>query len=835
MIKRTPEFDLADQIIRTTNQNLFLTGKAGTGKTTFLKALKRDCPKRMVVLAPTGVAAINAGGMTIHSFFQFNFGPFIPEITKPDTQKMKKEKINIIRTLDLLVIDEISMVRADLLDEIDDILRRIRRTHVPFGGVQLLMIGDPQQLAPVAHDSEWELLQPYYRSPYFFESIALKNCGYACVELKTIFRQSDEMFIDLLNKVRENQIDRQTIEQLNARYIPDFKCNPDDGYIQLTTHNRTAQQINDSELEKINSDERTYMATLSGNFPAANYPTDLNLRLKVGAQVMFVKNESSESKRYYNGKIGVVKEVDEKTVTIYDKENHTDIVVEDETWENIKYVLNPETNEIEEKVEGKFEQLPLKTAWAITIHKSQGLTFDKAVIDAKDSFSHGQVYVALSRCRSFEGMILSSPLNFNSFKHDRTVEEFKSEMERRTPSKEAIFSLQKKYYLQQMQELCSFEELCGTFSHCTNFLKSTLFKSYPKLTYDAQEKRDIIEEKIRTVSQRFEKQLEQLCEQNPQTYESILNERLQKAIPYFIENCEANFPPFISQFLETNTDNKLHAKKLEELKGNIKSSYDLKIHLLKFFADPKNTQGNFTPQVYSKERTEYILNPPKKEKGNKEAKSKNISADIQNPDLYEVLRQWRKEKADEHSIPAYLVLSNQSLLEISNYLPENAQELYALKGIGKEKMEKFGNEILSIIKKEVKEHGYQREEPLPTPELKSAKEKSTKEKSIKEEKKEKVEKVSTYEITLKLHSEGKSIEEIAKERGLAASTIQSHMAELVMTNQLPLEAISSESRMKNIHEYLRQHPDCENKELFESFNGRYSYAEIKVARWLLKN
>lgn len=830
MIKRTPEFDLADQIIRTTNQNLFLTGKAGTGKTTFLKALKRDCPKRMVVLAPTGVAAINAGGMTIHSFFQFSFGPFIPEKSKTDIQKFRKEKINIIRTLDLLVIDEISMVRADLLDEIDDLLRKVRRTSVPFGGVQLLMIGDPQQLAPVALDDEWALLQPYYQTPYFFDSIALNESGYSCVELKTIFRQSDEMFIDLLNRVRENRVDRQTIEQLNARYVPDFKCNPDDGYIQLTTHNRTAQQINDSELEKINSDERTYMATLSGNFPSANYPTDLNLRLKVGAQVMFVKNDSSEGKRFYNGKIGTVKEVGEKTVTIYDKENHTDIVVEDETWENIKYVLNTETNEIEEKVEGKFEQLPLKTAWAITIHKSQGLTFDKAVIDAKDSFSHGQVYVALSRCRTFEGMVLSTPLNFNSFKHDRNVENFKLEMEKRTPCKEVIDQLQKNFFLQQMQDLCSFDNLYTTFFHCSIFLKSTLHKSYPKLTEEANRKLPLIEEKIKEVAQRFEKQLSQLCVQHTDDYKKVLNERLQKAIPYFIENCETLIQPILSQFLTATTDNKAYEKKLAELQNNLKSAYSLKIHLLEFFRATEEEAHTFSPESYSKERTNYILgdskNTERENKKNKKegATSKESTQDVMHPDLYEVLRQWRKEKADELSAPAYVVLSNQSLIAISNYLPETAQELHSLHGIGKEKMEKFGNDILSIVKKEVKKHGYQRGAELPEPPKK------------KKEKKEATEaKTNTYETTHQLFQQGKNAEEIAQERGMATSTIISHLAQLVMNKILPLSAFSSESRIKVIQAHILQHPQIENKEVFDHFQGEYSYAEIKVARWLLKN
>ena len=411
------DLQLAFDFVKYTNRNIFLTGKAGTGKTTFLHDLKKSSPKRMIVVAPTGVAAINAGGVTIHSFFQLPFHPYIPSFYLPENNpgkqpeqkdftgyKMSREKINIIKSLDLLIIDEISMVRADTLDAVDYALRRYKIHYLPFGGVQLLMIGDLQQLAPVVKDEDREIINKYYDSSFFFGSRALCSTDYVTIELKHIYRQNDQVFINLLNKVRDNHVDSDVLSELNKRYIPDFDPDSDGGYITLTTHNYQAQMLNDSKLEKLPGRPHSFKATIKDEFPEFSYPTASELILKEGAQVMFVKNDISRDKLFFNGKIGKVETFEDDIIVVKCPDDDFPIRVEMAEWQNMKYTLDEETKEIQETVIGTFTQYPLKLAWAITIHKSQGLTFDRAVIDACAAFAHGQVYVALSRCRTLNGL-----------------------------------------------------------------------------------------------------------------------------------------------------------------------------------------------------------------------------------------------------------------------------------------------------------------------------------------------------------------------------------------------------------------------------------------------
>ncbi|VAW73204.1 DNA repair and recombination protein, putative helicase, partial [hydrothermal vent metagenome] len=398
-----PELALANDFVRYTDNNIYLTGKAGTGKTTFLRQLKESSPKRMIITAPTGVAAINAGGVTLHSFFQMPFGPFISGSDahqQAQHRKINKEKINIIKSLDLLVIDEISMVRADLLDGVDAVLRRYKHRDRPFGGVQLLMIGDLHQLSPVIKDDEWALLKPYYDTGYFFSSNALKQTDMVSIELKHIYRQSDAHFIDLLNKVRDNCLDERSFQALNTRYIADFKPDDTQNYITLTTHNRRADSINQQRMESLQSKPFVFNAEIEGDYPANIYPAPEELLLKKGAQVMFVRNDSSTDKKYFNGKIGKIIKIDNHAISVKCPGDSASIVVEKLTWENIKYTLDEKTKEISEALIGSFYQYPLRMAWAITIHKSQGLTFEHTIIAANAAFSHGQVYVALSRCKT---------------------------------------------------------------------------------------------------------------------------------------------------------------------------------------------------------------------------------------------------------------------------------------------------------------------------------------------------------------------------------------------------------------------------------------------------
>lgn len=417
------ELNVARFIVEKTDMSLFLTGKAGTGKTTFLRDVVRHTKKKCIVLAPTGIAAVNAGAMTIHSFFQFGLGPFVKGVIEPKSDfRIQKSKLELIRNLQLLIIDEVSMVRADLMDHIDVELRRIRRNSKPFGGVQLLMIGDLQQLPPIAHGGEDELLRQYYKTLYFFSSAALKSMKYSCIELKTVYRQTDGHFINILNHARECTLTNQDITDLNTRYIPDFSPRPEDGYIRLMTHNRQVDYINATEMAKLDSHPFTFEAAVTGTFPEESYPTANSLTLKKGAQVMFIKNDPE--RRFINGTLGEIRSIDKNCIAVRLAESGKTIEVEPMEWQNIRYQFNDETKEISSKQIGRFKQYPLKAAWAITVHKSQGLTFDKAIIDVHAAFSPGQAYVALSRCRTLEGLVLSSPVSASVFMKDKAVDAY---------------------------------------------------------------------------------------------------------------------------------------------------------------------------------------------------------------------------------------------------------------------------------------------------------------------------------------------------------------------------------------------------------------------------
>lgn len=417
------ELNVARFIVEKTDMSLFLTGKAGTGKTTFLRDVVRHTKKKCIVLAPTGIAAVNAGAMTIHSFFQFGLGPFVKGVIEPKSDfRINKSKLELIRNLQLLIIDEVSMVRADLMDHIDVELRRIRRNSKPFGGVQLLMIGDLQQLPPIAHGGEDELLRQYYKTLYFFSSAALKSMKYSCIELKTVYRQTDGHFINILNHARECTLTNRDISDLNTRYIPDFSPKPEDGYIRLMTHNRQVDYINATEMAKLDSHPFTFEAAVTGTFPEESYPTANSLTLKKGAQVMFIKNDPE--RRFINGTLGEVRSIDKNCIVVRLAESGKTIEVEPMEWQNIRYQFDEETKEISSKQIGRFKQYPLKAAWAITVHKSQGLTFDKAIIDVHAAFSPGQAYVALSRCRTLEGLVLSSPVSASVFMKDKAVDAY---------------------------------------------------------------------------------------------------------------------------------------------------------------------------------------------------------------------------------------------------------------------------------------------------------------------------------------------------------------------------------------------------------------------------
>lgn len=602
-MQKNSELEMAWDIVEKTGANLFLTGKAGTGKTTFLKELRRLSSKRMVVLAPTGIAAINAGGVTIHSFFQLPLSPYLPGTTFGRTEqkyfRFSKVKRNIIRTMDLLVIDEISMVRADLLDAVDSVMRRYREHDKPFGGVQLLMIGDLQQLAPVIKDDEWALLNTVYGTPYFFSSIALNQANYHTVELNTVYRQQDSDFISILNQIRENRATDETISLLNKRYIPDFKPDRDSDYIRLTTHNYPAQMINDRELGLLPSREFVFNAEIEGNFPETSYPADDRLVLKQGAQVMFIKNDPD--KRFFNGMIGEVVFVDKGEIVVRGKNGGDAFHLDKAEWTNSKYTLDNISKEIKETVEGVFRQYPLRLAWAITIHKSQGLTFDHAIIDVSHSFAHGQTYVALSRCKTLEGMVLSAPLQRDSIICDGTLDEFICSIGARVPAAATLSALHLAYVVQLLDELFDFTSLQSSFNLLLRTIDEHFYRKYPKLL--AEYKRvGMSFSELTDVSRKFKVQYTRLLEGNPDIGDDLLQERISKAAEYFSDN----ITPFcvLCGKTKADTDNKIVKKQFDDRFATFSESLALKKKLLEY----ECTDGvRFSTSDYLKAKARILL------------------------------------------------------------------------------------------------------------------------------------------------------------------------------------------------------------------------------------
>lgn len=700
-MESNPQLELAYDFLEYTGVNVFLTGKAGTGKTTFLRNLKERSPKRMIVVAPTGVAAINAGGVTIHSFFQLPFGPYIPGVTDvvtndgkaKFTNKFGREKINIIKTIDLLVIDEVSMVRADLLDAVDDVLRRYRNRSEAFGGVQLLLIGDLQQLAPVVKEDEWMLLKQHYESAYFFHSKALATTRYVPIELKKVYRQQDGMFLDLLNRVREKQIDASVLNTLNQRYIAGFAPSDEEGYITLTTHNYQAQRINDLKMAALDTKAYSYRAEIKDNFPAYSYPTDELLVLKKGAQVMFVKNDSSPEKRYYNGKIGKITAINANTIEVVGKEDGMRILVNREEWTNTKYSLDEETKEIVEMVEGRFSQYPLKTAWAITIHKSQGLTFERAIVDANAAFAHGQVYVALSRCKTFEGLVLSSPVSARALINDDAIDHFVNEVEQREPGMDELHQARQSYFRELLLEQFDYEPIRWRLHYLYRILDEQLRRLYPEWVERYRVAGARCAEELLMVAERFQNQLEGLMPEDGM-YETdpVIAERVRKGAVYFREHTAAIFTDFLEEAVP-EIDNKEVRKSVEQAMERFRGEVSLKMETLKVI------DNGFSVPDYLRAKAKALIDAPKvKVKAKKASVGKaEVSSDILHPKLYAVLRTWRNKEAERLKLPVYTVLQQKALLGISNLLPTNAKELLAVPGIGKRIVERYGAMILDMV------------------------------------------------------------------------------------------------------------------------------------------
>ena len=687
-------FEMAERYVEATGRSVFLTGKAGTGKTTFLKYITRTTSKRFVVLAPTGVAAINAGGSTIHSFFQLPLCPYLPDVKDLVTEyqmperhrSLRKDRVKIIRTLDLLIIDEISMVRADLLDAVDMTLRRYRRNHQPFGGVQLLMIGDAQQLSPVVKENERQYISQVYQSPYFFHSKALQKLAYVTIELQKVHRQQDKDFVSILNGIRENNLNADILRALNSR-VKAYET--DDDVIRLTTHNAQADRVNEAKLNALPGVAFTFGATIEGEFPENSYPADEVLSLKKGAQVMFIRNDAEAG--FYNGKLGKVTEITaEGRVTVTDSDGGN-IIVSPVEWPNIQYALDDESGEIKQNIIGTFKQLPLRIAWAITIHKSQGLTFDKVIIDAGSAFAFGQVYVALSRCRTLEGISLESPIRSSTIYSDIHVANFNDVILSGAASvKERLNTEERGYTYSIYKEIFSLEHICSNLGWVRKIWRERLQDIYEP-EYATLLKWSDAADELKKTAETFRGQISRI-EASMTDDESFLNERLTKAAGYFHPKIE-ELRGFIYRLSGLEVDNKEVAKKLKDAMDELLISLDITHNALELILN-----GKFSHEEYNRSKTECLLEDRSRTRARrlKKLAKEDNEAGIVNEKLREKLQEWRTARFKKDNIPAYMIMHQSTLMAIASWAPQTKGELMRIKGFGEESFKKYGEEILQI-------------------------------------------------------------------------------------------------------------------------------------------
>jgi hypothetical protein len=733
-MEKNTEFLRANQFVQFTDVPVFLTGKAGTGKTTFLKHVVGTTNKKTIVAAPTGVAAMNAGGVTLHSLFQLPFGVFLPTRNSPPIpvncdwrnqanyfQKMRlsRSKRELLKKLELLIIDEVSMVRVDLLDAIDYVLRSVRkRRNEPFGGVQVLLIGDLRQLSPVARDNEWSVLKEYYASPYFFDAAVFQKLKWAKIELKKVYRQSDERFVALLNRLRNNQISKEDVELLDRKYLPNFSPDKDDQYITLCSHNYKADRINQHELDLLPGKFYSFKAVVEDDFPENAYPTDFELRLKIGAQVMFTRNDSGEDRKYFNGKIGILEEVFDDSLRIFCPSDNTHINVERQVWKNIRYNVNPETNQIEEDLLGTFTQYPLRLSWAITIHKSQGLTFERAIVDAGDSFAPGQVYVALSRLTSLDGLVLKSKIPADRVSIDASVTHFLDQF----PDEKDLLSL----YAESKEA----------------FLRKVFLNSFD---------------------------LKELSVEWTAFLESLPKKKLKNKEEVFA----------LSQ----------------EVKNNFTELYNVAVKF-QLYLDERWIKGQNPNSALINRTYDAIRFFEKKIKDEIVTKTRKVLNQVSTKVLQEEV--------------FYLFQSMEEKLHLLKKLFSMLQALESSNGV-EEALEKGSQTEMEYSKKS---------------ELLGKDESQTDTSSKKAKKKPKPEKGETYKITLDLIEKGLSVEEVAKERGLVVSTIESHVVKLILDNKLPKKLLIDDETEQQILKAYNEHKEATRSMLKGVLPEEITYSQI---------
>jgi len=725
-----PHFQMAVQFVNQTAKHLFLTGKAGTGKTTFLKHIKQNSPKRLAVVAPTGVAAINAGGVTIHSFFQLPFGSFLPDQHLPEGMqgnffnkhsllrhlKLNSAKRELMQELELLIIDEVSMVRADLLDAMDAVLRHIRRDHRPFGGIQMLFIGDLFQLPPVVKEEENRVLRNYYSSSFFFHAKVLQQAPPLYLELKKIYRQSDADFIKLLNNLRNNEVKEEDIALLKRYYKPDFIPKSKGEYITLTSHNAKADIINQQELNKLPGKIHQFKAKLEGEFNENALPAENTLILKEGAQVMFIRND--KDKRYYNGKTATITSIKGDEIYVTFPGEYGELKVEQESWKNVRYAFNQETDQVEENVKGTFVQYPLRLAWAITIHKSQGLTFAKAIVDAGDSFAAGQVYVALSRLTSLDGLVLKSPINAACISTDQEAKAF-AETEPDTDSLQIqLKEAQRQFVHTSLLQVFSWQKLNDRIYE----FKMDLPDRRIPFQEEAMALADNLLEKIiqqKEVADKFSNKLEQLLLTAEADGYNLLHERTEAAANYFIDHMNKELIDPLQEHIDLlKRDRKKAKKHVQELKDLV-LMFGSKIKKLEQMV--MISQG---------------------------LKQGNDAADI---------------------------------------------------------LEKIAIDRMQAVN-EVRDKPIEKEKPKP-----------------------KMPKGETMRISLRMYREGKSIGEIAAERGFALSTIEGHLCTFIPTGEVAIEELVSPEKVAIIQEALDKSPkEVKSSEIREMLGEEFTFGEIRA-------
>jgi hypothetical protein len=811
-VERNDIFDLAFRFVTETQESIFLTGKAGTGKTTFLKYLRQHSCKNMVVAAPTGVAAINAGGVTLHSLFQLPLHPFLPtagnRLQLLQGLRYNKQRMQLLRKIELLVIDEISMVRCDVMDAIDTILKSVRRNpDAPFGGVQLLYIGDLFQLPPVAKNNEWQLLSEYYASPFFFDSKAVKEQSPLLIELKTIYRQKEQNFVNLLNKVRNNQLEAEDFDYLNSRYMQPFGIGTAEQYITLTSHNNQADAINQQQLQQLLAPAFTYKARVEDDFPENIYPADAALVLKQGTQVMFIKNDVV-GKKYFNGKIAVITALSDEAITVAcDGEN---ITVTQDVWENTRYTLNRSDEKLEQQVVGRFHQYPLRLAWAITIHKSQGLTFDNVKIDAATAFSSGQVYVALSRCTSLDGIVLLSKIPATAIYSNQQVVDAHHTLLPKASLEERFEGARQLFTLQLLSEIFLMNHLMQQ----VGWLNQMVEKHAEKLNPDAwqwvqQQTQQLLKEK--TFAEKFIDRIPSLLQQQPVIENNTaLQKRIQDAVNYFL--------PLLQQFktqLQQHTlltESKETAAAIDEVLQELMTGFVTTIHLMQYCVQP------FTVAGFLQHKLNLAI-PRVHISSYAASKKQSAEAGMPNAELYYALRNWRDKVCNEQNLPIYFVANTASLKDISTCLPQTKTQLQDINGFGKTKAEKYGDEIIGIVQDYCNRYHIETNMELTSSRTKKQSKKTTEKKA---------EKIPSYTLTLQLYQQGKSIAAIAAERNLSQGTIEGHLADLVKTGQVSISAFADETSLNIIAQQLTDNPEARHTDIRTLLNNAYSFVQIKA-------